>query len=255
LQFAGPEGTPKTLFITSAEPKETKSTTSYKIAEEFGALGVKVLLIDTDMRRPSLHRLLNADNTIGLSNILTSTVGTEEMPRVLQATHLTNVTFLASGPLVPNPADLLSSHRMADILHVCTKRYDLVVLDGPPVIGLSDAPILARLAEATLMVIAAHQVSKKSAQSALRRLRSTGGHVVGALMSKFAIDRVEYSYAYRYMNDGYYAYGSEAAAEIEDKREDDDGSFAGRPGGAARKMADALLRRLGRARQRDEPTA
>lgn len=217
MQFAGPDGAPRSLAITSAEPGETKTTTAYKLAEEFGAIGTRVLVIDADMRRPSLHRFFNADNTIGLSNILTNMVAAEEIQKVFQRTQFPNVTFLASGPLVPNPPDLLSSQRMANIIHACTQKFDMVILDGPPVIGLSDSPIIARLAEASLMTVAAHKVSRKSARVALKRLRATGGNVVGASLAMFAIDRIEYSYAYRYMNDGYYAYRAEAE-QIEDNR-------------------------------------
>lgn len=220
LQFAGPEGAPRSLLLASAEPGETKSTCAYKLADEFGAIGVRVLIIDADLRRPSLHRIFRTDNSIGLSNLLTSSIANEDIARVFRRTELDNVTFLSAGPMVPNPADLLSSHRMSAIVHACTKRFDLVLVDTPPVIGLADALILSRLTEATMLIVAAHQAPRKSVKAALKRLSSAGGHIIGATMAKLDVEKVESNYAYRYMYDGYYSYGHGQAGEtgaIEDK--------------------------------------
>jgi len=219
LQFAGSEGAPRTLLLTSSEPGEAKSTSAFKLAEEFAAIGVKVLIVDADLRRPSLHRLFKTDNTTGLTNLLTSTIAPDAVRTLFRGTANERVTFLSSGPLVPNPADLLSSHRMGSILSACMQTYDMIIIDGPPVIGLSDALILSRLAEATMLVVSAHQVQRKSAKAALKRLRSAGGHMVGATLAKLDVKRVEYSYAYRYMYEGYYSYGGDQKLIAETKGE------------------------------------
>ncbi len=217
LQFSGTDGAPQTLLVTSSEPGESKSTTAFKLAEEFAAIGNKVLLIDCDLRRPSLHRMFKVDNAMGLSNLLTNTVEQAEVPRLFhRSAQHPSLVFLATGPMVPNPADLLSSARMGAVLRGCMKGYDMVILDGPPVIGLSDALILSRLAEATMLVVAAHQTARKSARAALKRLASTGGNIVGAMLGKLDVERIEYSYSYRYMYEGYYAYGAEAQLAIEE---------------------------------------
>lgn len=217
LQFSGTDGAPQTLLVTSSEPGETKSTSAYKLAEEFAAIGNKVLLIDCDLRRPSLHRLFKISNTMGLTNLLTNTVEQAEIPQLFhQSTTQPNLTFLATGPMVPNPADLLSSARMGAIIRGSAKAYNLIILDGPPVIGISDALILSRLAEATMLVVAANQTPRKAASAALKRLRSAGGNIVGAMLGKFDVDKIEYSYSYRYMYEGYYAYGADAPPAIED---------------------------------------
>jgi len=210
LQFSGADGAPRSLLVTSAEPSEGKSTTSFKLGQDFGILGAKVLIIDADLRKPNLHRLFGMDNTIGLSNLLTSTVRKEDLPGMFRKSKCENVTVLTSGTLPPNPADLLSSPRMALILNSLCKRYDLVILDAPPIVGLSDAPILSRLAEGTLMVVSTKQVTRKSAKTALKRLRSAGANVIGAAMARYSVDRFDYNYAYQYMNHQYYNYGSEA---------------------------------------------
>ncbi len=216
LQFSSPDGAPHTLLVTSSEPGETKSTSAQKLAEEFAAIGINVLIIDCDLRRPSLHRAFKTDNTMGLTNLLTNTVAQEDIQAMFHRSGAhPNLSFLATGPMVPNPADLLSSARMGAVLRGCTKAYSLVILDGPPVIGLSDALILSRMAEATMLVVAAHQTARKSARAALKRLQSAGGHMIGAMLAKLDVDRIDYSYSYsyRYMYEGYYAYGGEGSEQ------------------------------------------
>ena len=250
LQYSSADGAPKVLAVTSAEPGETKSTTVYKLAEEFGAIGVTVLVVDTDMRRPALHRIFRTDNERGLSDLLTRKLTADETREIFRNTEIPNVTFISSGPLAPSPANLLSSDKMAAVLLACAKKFDMVILDGPPVLGLSDAPIMARLADATLMVVAANQVSRKSAVTSMRRLRSTGANVIGSLFSMFSADRFEYSYAYRYMGDRYYAYAETPALA--------DGSALAvdrpRLGRAARAWAGLYDRCVGYYRQWRQPT-
>ncbi|SMH40815.1 GumC family protein [Mesorhizobium australicum] len=210
LQFSGAEGMPKTLMITSAEPSEGKSTTVYKLAEDFAALGQKVLVIDADLRKPNMHRLFKTNNTLGLSNLLTNSASREDLPRILRQTAPgSNVWIMSSGTIPPNPADLLSSARMAMLLNSMSTRFDLVLVDAPPVVGLSDAPLLGRLTQAALLVVSSNQVSRNSVKNALKRLRAAGTHVVGASLSKFSIGKFDYNYAYKYMNYSYYAYGNE----------------------------------------------
>lgn len=230
LQFSGAEGAPRSLLVTSSEPSEGKSTTSFKLGQDFAALGARVLIVDGDLRKPNLHRLFGLDNTIGLSNLLTNTVRKEDLASIFRATKYPNVTVLTSGTIPPNPADLLSSPKMALIVTNLGKRFDLVIIDAPPVVGLSDAPILSRLAEGTLMVISTNQVTRKSAKTALKRLRAAGANVVGAAMSKFAVNKFDYNYAYKYMNYQYYDYGT-STPKLEGKVDDgaDQPAFAKSP--------------------------
>lgn len=209
LQFSGAGGSPKTLLVTSSEPSEGKSTTVYKLAQDFGSLGASVLVIDGDMRRPNVHRLFALDNAVGLSNLLTGTVRSGDMPNLLKDGKVQNVSVMTAGTIPPNPADLLSSPRMGLLLANFSKRYDVVIIDGPPVIGLSDAPILSRLSEATLLVVSTNRVTRKSAKAALKRLRATGANVVGAAMSMFTVGKLDYNYSYRYLNYNYYNYGTD----------------------------------------------
>lgn len=239
LQFSGAEGAPRSLLITSSEPSEGKSTTSFKLGQDFAALGARVLIVDGDLRKPNLHRLFGLDNTIGLSNLLTNTVRKEDLAAIFRTTKYPNVTVLTSGTIPPNPADLLSSPKMALIITNLGKRFDLVIIDAPPIVGLSDSPILSRLAEGTLMVISTNQVTRKSAKTALKRLRAAGANVVGAAMSKFAVNKFDYNYGYKYMNNQYYDYGS-STPKIEGKV--DDG--ASQPANGRSSAFSRLVRRM-----------
>ena len=209
IQFSGTEGLPKTLMVSSSEPNEAKSTTVRKLATDFGALGTKVLVVDADMRKPTMHRQFGVDNTLGLSNLLTNSVGRDDLPGTIKKTKEDNVWVITSGTLPPNPADLLSSTKMALLVQYMSARFDLIIIDSPPVIGLSDAPILSRIAHSTLLLVSANNVSRKSAKAALKRLRSAGANVIGAALSRFAVGKFDYNYAYKYMNYYYYQYGGE----------------------------------------------
>lgn len=223
IQFSGTESTPRTLMVTSSEPSEAKSTTSYKLALDFGALGKRVVIVDADMRKPSMHRKFGLDNTLGLSNLLTNSVRREDMPRTIRETGEDNVWIVRAGTIPPNPADLLSSTKMALLIEFLEERFDVVIIDSPPVIGLSDAPILSRIAQATLLLVSANNVSRKSAKSALKRLRAAGANIIGASMTKFTVGSLEYNYAYKYMNYDYYQYGHETP-RLEGHVESDSGA-------------------------------
>lgn len=208
LQFSGEQGAPRVLAVTSSEPSEGKSTTVCKLAEDFASLGARVLVIDADLRKPSVHRVLKIDNAIGLSNVLTSTINKDDLPKLVKQAR-PNVSVITAGMVPPNPADLLSSTRMGLLLQKLSRTYDIILIDSPPVIGLSDAPILSRLAEATLMVVSFNQVTRKSARAALKRLRAAGANMVGVAFVKFATRKFDYNYSYKYLNQNYYNYGDE----------------------------------------------
>ncbi len=147
--------------------------------------------------------------------------------------------------MVPNPADLLSSARMGAVLRGTMKGYNMVILDGPPVIGISDALILSRLTEATMLVVAANQTPRKAARAALKRLQSAGGNIIGAMLGKFDVAKIEYSYSYRYMYEGYYAYGAdEGARAIEETGADKPSAKTSKVRGAVGRLYDRHLRPL-----------
>ena len=209
VQFTGTDTNIRSLMVTSSEPSEGKSTTAFRLAHDFASLGRKVLIIDGDLRKPRMHRLFNTDAGIGLSNLLTNVVRGGDVIKIFRETDNPNITFLSAGTIPPNPSDLLVSQKMGLTIHYCTKKYDLVIIDCPPVMGLSDAPIIARQVDATLIVVSSKQVTRKAAKNALKRLRAVGANVIGCAFTKFKVNQLDYNYAYRYMQYNYYTYQSD----------------------------------------------
>ena len=174
-----------------------------------------MLVIDADLRRPRMHRLFNTDNAIGLSNLLSNVVRQGDVLTMFRPTGNPNVTFMSAGTIPPNPADLLTSQKMAMTLHFCVEeirpRHHRQPADHGPVRHPDPEPPGRRDAAGGC----AKQVTRKAAKNALARLRSAGGHVVGATLSKFAVSQLDYNYAYRYMQYNYYSYDG-AAGQLED---------------------------------------
>jgi capsular exopolysaccharide synthesis family protein len=200
LQFSTSEGLPKSLLVTSSKPAEGKSTTTVSIARSLASIQLKVLLIDSDLRNSSLHKILNLSNEVGLSNYLTGASSPED---VVQLTHFEGVAFISSGPLPPNPAELLSGTKFLSLLTLAAQSFDIVLIDGPPIMGLADAPLLASLAQATLIVVAAHETRRSTLKVALKRLQFTRNTIIGATLNKFDSRQSGYGYGYGY---GYGAY-------------------------------------------------
>jgi succinoglycan biosynthesis transport protein ExoP len=204
LQFSTEKGLPKTLFFTSSAPSEGKSFTSMTVARNFAALGLKVLLIDADLRKPSLHAKLNLPNDKGLSDYLNSAVQAEE---AFQETGTPNLIFMASGPLPPNPADLLGGARLRSLIPLISEIFDVVVIDGPPVMGLSDAQHLSSATAATIFLTSAGQTRRDQIRGALRRLRMARAPIIGAVLTKFDVNVAGYARAYEYGYGYGYTYG------------------------------------------------
>jgi polysaccharide biosynthesis transport protein len=202
LQFATNDGLPKTLLITSSKPSEGKTTSSIALAKSFANIGLNVLLIDGDLRNASVHRRMRCSNEFGLSNYLTGSKLPEE---VVQGTDTEGLVVMAAGPLPPNPAELLAGPRFASLLNLGAESFDIVIVDGPPVMGLADSPLIASLVRATLLVIAANETRRNTVKVALRRLQFARGNVIGAMLSKF--DAKSSGYGYGYGDYDYHSYG------------------------------------------------
>lgn len=212
LQFSTETGVPKVLLVTSAKPGEGKSTTSISLAANFAQLGLRVLLIDADLRNPSLARYLKVENASGLSNYLASGAAVAD---IAQRCSIENVSLIAAGPLPPNPAELLAGPKMATLLAEMTDAYDVVLIDGPPVMGLADAPILSSIAAGTLLVIQSGATRRGLVRAAVKRLRFARARLIGTVLSKFDADKsgYTYSYSYNYNYSYYHANGGLDAAK------------------------------------------
>jgi len=195
LRFATSHGAPRALLTTSARAAEGKSTTSIAIARNFANLGRSVVLIDGDMRNPSIHKLLGLPNAVGLSNAL---AGADDLDPLIQRGPRDGMSVISSGPIPPNPAELLAGPLLSRTVAKLLEKYDHVVIDGPPVMGLADAPLISSYVEATVFVIAAKETRTKAARVSLRRLADVHAHIIGAILTKFDTRQVGYDYGYTY---------------------------------------------------------
>ena len=201
LQFSTGSGVPRSLLVTSATPAEGKSTTALTLALNFAQLGKRVLLIDADLRNPSLHRTLGIENSNGLSNFLSGAIKPQD---AIQSVPDTTLQVMTSGPLPPNPAELLSGPKMLALLTIAMAKYDQIIIDGPPTMGIADAPILSHIAKGTLLIVDAGRTRREVARGSVKRLRSAHAHILGALLTKCDARMGGYGYSgYDY----YYAYG------------------------------------------------
>jgi polysaccharide biosynthesis transport protein len=204
LLFSTAEGAPDILHFTSANPGEGKTTTTVNTAIAFAQAGSTVLLIDGDLRNPSLHRTFALPNALGLTNYL---AGTAKPLEISQPSPVKNLFTITSGPLPPNPVELLASAKMLDLLSLASERFDIVILDGPPVIGLADALVLANMARATVFVVDAGSTHRREIMGAVKRLRQANAHLLGAVLAKVGQAGKGYGYGYGYSYNYLYSYG------------------------------------------------
>lgn len=197
LRFSTDAGMPKVLFVTSTQPTEGKSSTALALAQNFARRERSVLLVDGDLRKPAFRP---TDDRVGLSKLLTTEDGIDE--HVLLTQHA-GLWLLPSGPVPPNPADLLSTGRIRKVIQQASERFDLLVIDGPPTLGLADAPLLSAAATNILFVVESGKTRTRAAIEALNRLEATGAHVLGAILTKasgsafgYRGDRYGYGYGY-----------------------------------------------------------
>ena len=205
LIFATSEGAPKIMHFTSSGPSEGKTTSATSTAITFAQTGSKVLLIDADLRNPSLHKVFYLPNATGLTNYL---AGDTKPLDIAQPTAVPRLFTVTSGPLPPNPVELLSSAKMLDLLSLAAERFDYVVLDGPPVLGLADALVLANLATATLFIVQAGSTRTGALDTSIKRLRTANAALIGAVFVKVGSAGSGYGYDYHYS----YSYGGDQAA-------------------------------------------
>ena len=202
IQFSTSDGAPRSLLITSARPGEGKSTIAAALAFNFGQLGMRVLLLDADLRNPSVHQIMNLENNIGLSGYLSGAHSAFGDPAsgIVKQTSFPNLSAVTCGPLPPNPAELLAGPRLGVLLTEAAESFDAVVIDAPPIMGLADVPILSTVVEGTVLVVECGKTRRKLVRDALKRLHFARARVVGCVLNKYHAKHAAYNY-------GYYGYG------------------------------------------------
>ncbi|MBT2571253.1 CpsD/CapB family tyrosine-protein kinase [Planococcus sp. ISL-110] len=195
IHFSSPDGDMRSLVITSASHSEGKSTTASNLAIVFAQEGKRVLFIDADMRKPTMHETFKITNTRGLSNVLARQIA---LKVAIQSAEIENLDLLPSGPIPPNPAELLSSHNMDLLFEQALDIYDLLIFDTPPVLSVTDSVILANKCEGTVLVVNSgktekeHAIRAKEAITASPKTRLLGVVINNVQIQKDAADAQYY---------------------------------------------------------------
>ena len=205
LQFSTTEGIPRSLLVVSTRPGEGKTTTSIALAHSLARLGARTLLVDADLRKPSVATQLGLESKVGLSNYLTGAMTLDE---ITQPSEQAGLTVITSGPQPPTPAELLADSRLRMFVSQAEERFDVVIFDGPPVMGLADAPLISSVVSGTILVIEAGKTGRGPILAMLHRLRMARAKVLGAVLAKFDVRKVAYGYGYNsYGYEQRYGYG------------------------------------------------
>jgi len=206
LGFTTEHGVPRSLVVTSTRPAEGKSTTALALATMLSRAQRSVILIDGDMRSPSVHQLGGVANDRGLSNFL---AGQDDIPALIFPMNDLGFVAMSAGPIPPNAAELLTGNRLSMLIDRLLEQYDHVIIDSPPVMGLADAPLIASRVEGVVYAIESHGIRSSMVTTALSRLAATNSHVIGGVLTKFEARKGSMAYGYDYG----YSYGRDDGAK------------------------------------------
>ena len=201
LHYANPDAPIRRLLVTSAGEGEGKSTTIANLAVCFAQADRAVLLVDTDLRRPVINTLFKLPASPGLSSCL---AGDSLLDAVIQKTAVPNLSIIASGPTPPNPAELVGSRRMRELLDAVGERFDMVLLDTTPVLAVSDAGALAPMADGVLLVVGSGLAARMALRRAKEAIQAVQGRIVGAVLNRFNASAEGYSRRYYDRYESYY---------------------------------------------------
>ncbi|GAB1772413.1 CpsD/CapB family tyrosine-protein kinase [Priestia aryabhattai] len=194
IQFSDADQDIKSIVLTSTGPGEGKSTTASNLATVYAQQGLRVLLIDADLRKPTAHYTFRLENHVGLTNVLTkqSTLG-----QAVQGTEVPELFLLTSGPIPPNPAELLASNNMTELLKEMKEQFDMIVFDTPPVLAVADAQILANQVDGSILVVSSGKTDKEAAVKAKELLLKANAKVLGAVLNNRKMEEgSDYYYYY-----------------------------------------------------------
>lgn len=200
LQFLDMDNPVKTLVLTSAGPSEGKSTTVANVAITFAQMGSKILLVDTDLRKPVIHKLFGVARDRGLTNLLKNKMKLED---VVISTEIEGLDILASGPLPPNPSELLSSKTMSSFIEEMKKKYDMIFFDTPPVIAVTDATVLSSKLDGVVLIVKSAETDREALKRAYTQLENVNAKVFGTLLNGVHMDDMFGSYYYYYYRQYY----------------------------------------------------
>lgn len=206
LRFTTEHGVPRSLSVTSTRPAEGKSTTALALATMLAREGRRVILVDGDMRSPSVHALGGVTHNQGLSNFL---AGDNDIDQLIFEMKDLGISAMTAGPIPPNAAELLTGSRLALLISQLLERYDHVVIDSPPVMGIADAPLIGSRVECVVYAVESHGIRSTLVKTAIARLLAANVHIVGSILTKFEPRKAHHGYGYDYG----YGYGRDPGAK------------------------------------------
>jgi capsular exopolysaccharide synthesis family protein len=200
IQFSSVDRPTRTLLVTSSGPSEGKSTTAANLSVVMAQTGKRVIVVDADLRRPVLHRIFEVPNNTGLTTAL---LAGDDMTLEghLRPTKVENLSVLTSGPIPPNPSEILGSHRMAGLIESLTRLADMVIFDSPPVLAVTDAAVLGRQVDGVVLVADARQTREQVLARAVAELQNTGANLLGIVLNRLDSRAGGYDYYYYYYSD------------------------------------------------------
>lgn len=206
---SAPDATGRVILVTSANPSEGKTTTLANLAVALAQNGAKVLAVDGDLRRPTLNQHFGVVKTPGLTDLI---VGKAAASQAIHSTKIEGLQMLPCGYLTPNPAELLGSPMMKQIIDALRAHYEWVLIDAPPLLAMADAPVLCPLVDGVVLVIAAESASKPAVMRAIEQVGAVGGKVAGLVLNKVNLERNSYYYG-QYYGEYYRSYYAEGGAK------------------------------------------
>ena len=192
LEFSSLDKPIRSMVVTSAAPEEGKSTTLANLAVTIAQSGKKVILVDCDLRRPSLNQIFNARGSAGFTDMMRDDALMTKPP--LQETNVINLRLLTSGTLPPNPSELLASRRMGDVIAALQQQADIILFDAPPVVAVTDAAVLASKVDAVLLVISAGKTKREHARKARALLEKVNARLIGTVLNNVKGETSLYQY-------------------------------------------------------------
>jgi capsular exopolysaccharide synthesis family protein len=198
VMFSSADDGPRSVLVTSTEPSEGKSVVAANLAASLAHAGLRVLLVDTDMRKPRLHELMNVKQDPGLSSLL---VGRARARDVVHKTAIPSLWAMPAGPNPPNPAELLGSTRFLDLLKTLGEHFDWIVLDSPPVMAVTDPAVVAFRTTGVVFVIGSEQVNRHRALTAIQKLQGSKARILGAILNRANVRRNPYYYSHYYSHE------------------------------------------------------
>jgi capsular exopolysaccharide synthesis family protein len=190
------EKPPRTVVVSSPNPAEGKTTTAINTAIALSQTGAQVVIIDADMRKPKIHQVFDQENGVGLSNFLS---GNAELKSIIKNSKISNLYYIPSGPIPPNPSELLGSNLFKNAIQFLGQQFDHILIDSPPILGFTDSTILSSLVEGVIVVVKGGKTPRETLQRAKTTLLQVDAKILGVVINRVDLRRNDYgSYYYKY---------------------------------------------------------